>query len=90
MLFNDKLVVPALWEQASPSLRKARGRRGIVGVGKSRGVDGMKRTNLERVIEQDKQVGVRKAKAMRIEGPVMLAVASLLSMADTCDCRVGE
>jgi hypothetical protein len=36
--------------------------------------------NLERVIEQDQQVGRRKAKAMRIEGPVMLAVASLLSI----------
>ncbi len=45
--------------------------------------------DLERVIEQDKQVGVRKAKAMRIEGPVMLAVASLLSIANTCNCRVG-
>ena len=35
--------------------------------------------HLERVIEQDQQVGRRKAKAMRIEGPVMLTVASILS-----------
>ena len=64
------------------SLRKARGRRGIVGVGMDRGVAGMMRTSLERVIEQDKQVGVRKAKAMRIEGPVLLSIPSLLYMAD--------
>ena len=79
MMFDDEIVVPSLWDQASPSLRKARGRRGIVGVGKGRGLAGVKRVNLERVIEQDKQVGRRKAKAMRIEGPVMLAVASLPS-----------
>jgi hypothetical protein len=79
MLFYDELVVPAVWDQASPSLRKARGRRGIVGVGKGRGVAGVKRMNLERIIEQDQQVGRRKAKAMRIEGPVMLTVASILS-----------
>jgi hypothetical protein len=82
MMFDDEIVVPSLWDQASPSLRKARGRRGIVtivGVGKGRGLAGVKRVNLERVIEQDKQVGRRKAKAMRIEGPVMLAIASLLS-----------
>jgi hypothetical protein len=79
MLFDDELVVPAVWDQASPSLRKARGRRGIVGVGKGRGVAGVKRMNLERIIEQDQQVGRRKAKAMRIEGQVMLTVASILS-----------
>ena len=63
-------------------MRKARGRRGIVGVGMGRGVAGMKRTSLERVIEQDKQVGVRKAKAMRIEGPVLLSSPSFLYLAD--------
>ena len=50
-----------------------------------RGVAGMMRTSLERVIEQDKQVGVRKAKAMRIEGLVLLSkvsIPSLLYLAD--------
>ncbi len=90
MIFDEDIQVPALWDQTSPSLRKARGRRGLVGVGKGRGVAGMKRTNLERVIEQDKQAGVRKAKAMRVTGPVLLPIPFLFSVDNACVCRRGK
>ena len=70
MCFNAELTVPTKWEQVSPSLRKARSRRGLTGVGKGRCIAGIKRTKLERVMELDKQAGVHKAKRMCIDGPV--------------------
>ncbi len=88
ILLDEELMVTAVWKQASPSLPKARSRRGTVGVGKGSGVAEMKRTNLERFIEQDKQAGVRKAKVMRIKGPVLHPIPSLVSMADACGSRV--
>ncbi len=69
MCFNQELLVPTKWEQSSPSLRLARGRRGLPGVGKGRGIAGAKRLRFEKVIAQEKQSGVKTARRMKVIGP---------------------
>ncbi len=68
MCFNPELSVPTKWEQSSPSLRQARGRRGLPGVGKGRGIAGAKRLRFEKVIAQEKQSGVKTAGRMKVIG----------------------
>jgi hypothetical protein len=67
MCFDQSLKVPTAWEQAEPSMRKARGRRGV-GVG--RGVAGEKRRmKLLKTIQKEKHDGVKKSTVLRIKGP---------------------
>jgi hypothetical protein len=77
MCFNPKLSVPTKWEQSSPSLRQARGRRGLPGVGKGRGVAGAKRLRFEKVVAQEKQSGVKTAGRMKVIGPFAKVQPSL-------------
>ncbi len=58
MCFDAKLKVPGNWEQAEPSLRKARGRRGVPA---GRGIAGVKRRlSLMKAIAKSKMTASRK------------------------------
>jgi hypothetical protein len=71
MCFDPTLSVPDKWEQAEPSLRKARGRRAV---GLGRGVAGEKRRlELVKTMEKSKKDGVKKSTRMRIQGPLASA-----------------
>ena len=75
MCFDPTLSVPDKWEQAEPSLRKARGRRGV---GLGRGVAGEKRRlELVKTMEKSKKDGVKKSTRMKIQGPITPAVRPL-------------
>jgi hypothetical protein len=68
MCFDTKLKVPLNWEQAEPSLRKARGRRGVPS---GRGIAGVKRRlSLMKAIAKTKKDGVKKADCLNIKGPL--------------------
>ncbi len=75
--FDPKLSVPTKWEQSSPSLRLARGRRGLPGVSKGRGIAGAKRLRFEKVIAQEKQSGVKTARRIKVIGPFAKVHATL-------------
>ena len=68
MCFDTKLKVPLNWEQAEPSLRKARGRRGVPS---GRGIAGVqRRLTLMKAIAKSKKDGVKKADRLNIKGPL--------------------
>ena len=68
MCFNAKLKVPGNWEQAEPSLRKARGRRGVPA---GRGIAGVKRRlSLMKAIQKSTSDGIKKSAKIKIKGPL--------------------
>ncbi len=70
MCLDKKLKVPVNWEQAEPSLRKARGRRGVPA---GRGIAGVKRRlTLMKAIAKSIKDGVKKADRLKIRGPLPL------------------
>ncbi len=70
MCFDKTLKVPENWEQAEPSLRKARGRRGVPA---GSGIAGVKRRlTLMKAIAKSKKDGVKKADRLKIRGALPL------------------